>query len=618
MIIRVCSILSLVALAVPAWGQAPVTVSGTVVDPQGMVVVGATVIATDGLGQTKSLAKSDDKGKYVLEIPSGAILSFVAQAEGFESVASDLKELNANLEGLNFSFEKLVHATEVVTVTAHVSEPSVDQRDAAVFSKTLFTRDDQVFQTLGAGLSLGQHAGGGKSLEVRRFGFNLDHGGTGGGLKVLMDGVQQNSVSGGHAHGYLGSLKGLSPELVQDVELVNGPFNALYGDFSGLGIVNITTRQEMADRIMAKVQLGQYNTRRFFGSYSPQWNQTHALIAVENSYTDGPYERKLQYQRNNLMGVWSRSLSPSQTLTFRMYSNTNNSFAAGQLPLDQIEAGKLDRFGFVDPTDGNTSTSGTVAGYYTKTYADESRFTVDGMANRLLFDLFSNFTFFLQHPDTGDGFLQHDSRLQEATNVQYQKPHTIGTAFGTLFTGVNFLGNQINLKLAGREGRVPTDLRTWSQVDIFNTGFYGQENLVLFAGKLRVDTGLRYDTFHFGIQNRMFTSPFQSRKGGAWQPKVGVAYTPAMKLPFTLYANYGRAVTSSNARALIQVPGSPLTALTNFSMVGWSLNYAKFSLAGDAFLIDRTLETLYAADSGTTEFTGPSRSSGWEGKTPTS
>ena len=64
---------------------------------------------------------------------------------------------------------------------------------------------------------MGQHAGGGKSLEVRRFGFNLDHGGVGGGLKVMMDNIMLNQVSGGHAHGYLGALKGISPELVENI-----------------------------------------------------------------------------------------------------------------------------------------------------------------------------------------------------------------------------------------------------------------------------------------------------------------------------------------------------------------------------------------------------------------
>jgi outer membrane receptor protein involved in Fe transport len=611
------TVLLCLALASMAAAQ-QVTIAGKVLDPMGSSVPKATVQATDGLGRVKAETQANDTGEFVIQVTPGIVYSFVARAPGFEAIASDLKEVTQSLDGVELAFGKLATATEVLTVTAHVEEPSVDQRDAEIFNRTLFTRDDQIFQTLGAGLSLGQHAGGGKSLEVRRFGFNLDHGGTGGGIKVMLDGIQQNSVSGGHAHGYLGSIKGLSPELVQDVSLINGPFNAQYGDFSGLGVVNIVTRDEMPDVLTGRIQLGQYNTRRFFGAYSPQWNQTRSLIALESSYSDGPYKRPLEYQRNNLTGVWSRSLSPTQNLTFRIYGATNDSYAAGQLPVDQIQAGLIDRFGNIDPNDGNSSTSGTFAGYYTKNFADGSVFKVDGMANRLLFDLFSNFTFFLDHPDTGDGFIQHDSRLQEATNVQYQKPHTLGSSganFGTLFTGMNFLGNQINLKLAGRQGRVPTDLRTWSQADIFNTGFYGQENLVMLTGKLRLDAGLRYDTFSFGIQDHITTDPRRVRTGGAWQPKAGLAYTPLKSLPLTFHANYGRAITSSNSRALIDAPDSPLIANTDFYMLGTSYNYGRFSFAANTFFIDRSLETLYAADDGTTEFTTPSRSYGWEAKT---
>lgn len=591
------------------------TVSGHVIDPQGMFVSGATVQVSDGLGRRKSETKTDAQGKFALDVPPEGVFSLVAQAEGFDSVATPLKQYKENTTGIELAFGRLANASEVLTVTEHIVEPGVDQRDAGIFTKTLFTRDDQIFQTLGAGLSLGQHAGGGKSLEVRRFGFNLDHGGTGGGLRVVMDGILQNSISGGHAHGYLGSIKGLSPELVENVDLINGPFNAQYGDFSGLGVVKIDTRTEMPQVLTGRVQLGQFNTRRAFGSYSPTWNQTRGQISLESSYTDGPYKRKLEYLRNNLTGALSRNLSPTQVLTFRIYGATNNSYAAGQLPVDQIEAGKLDRFGNIDPNDGNASTSGTFATYYSKTFADGGKFQVDGMANRLLFDLFSNFTFFLDNPNTGDGFIQHDSRLQEAVNVLYQKPHSWRSNFGTLFTGVNLLGNQINLKLSGRRQRVPTDLRTWAQTDIVNTGVFGQENLVLAGGKLRLDLGLRYDTFHYGIEDRIITTdPRITRTQGAWQPKLGIAYTPVLGLPFTLHANYGRAVTSTNARALIESPSSALVARTDFYMLGTSHNWTKFSFATNAFWIDRNLETIYAADDGTTEFTFPSRSYGFEAK----
>ena len=247
-------VLFVVLLSTFAMGQTPVpaTVSGHVLDPAGITVPRALVRATDGLGRTKAETTADENGACIIRVDAGGIYSFVANAEGFEPVATPVRQIDVDAPDFDLSFGKLQSASEVLTVTERIVEPTVDQRDQEIFKRTLFTRDDQVFQTLGAGLSLGQHAGGGKSLEVRRFGFNLDHGGTGGGLRVLVDDILQTSVSGGHAHGYLGNLKGLTPELVSDVSLINGPFNAEYGEFSGLGVVKIKTRDDMPDQITAR------------------------------------------------------------------------------------------------------------------------------------------------------------------------------------------------------------------------------------------------------------------------------------------------------------------------------------------------------------------------------
>jgi outer membrane cobalamin receptor len=215
----------------------------------------------------------------------------------------------------------------------------------------------------------------------------------------------------------------------------------------------------------------------------------------------------------------------------------------------------------------------------------------------------------------GDAFGQHDSRLQEAANAHYQKPHSLGSVFGTFSGGMTYLDNQINLKLYGRDLRVPRDLRTWAGARVANEGWYGQENLVLSGGKLRIDFGARYDALQFRIQDRIAEDGVRvSRNGGAFQPKASIAYTPRLSLPFTLHANYGRAITSSNVRSLFEQPGSPLQATTDFYQFGTSHNYKRFSAATSWFRIDRSNETLYVADSGTTEFTGPSRSYGFEVK----
>ncbi len=72
----------------------------------------------------------------------------------------------------------------------------------------------------------------------------------------MVDGVQQNQGTQGHGQGYLGSLKSVSPELIQDVTVVNGPFSAEYGDFSGLGVVHIRQRDRLCRSAIRRVCRG--------------------------------------------------------------------------------------------------------------------------------------------------------------------------------------------------------------------------------------------------------------------------------------------------------------------------------------------------------------------------
>src|SRR5271157_3732633 len=231
-------------LAAMALASTPVSsaaeLAGRVLDPQGRAVRNASVRLQSG---TTELAKTttDDQGGFRLPAISPGSYRLTAEASGFQATGRDIAVSDGDSQRFDVTLSGIAGQHDSVVITARTLEPAVDLRNAEVFNRTLFTRDDQMMQQLDAGIDAGQHEGGGKSLEIRRFGFNLDHGGVNGGLKVLVDGVQQNQATQGHGQGYLGALKALSPELIQDVDIVNGPFSAEYGDFSGLGVVHIRT-----------------------------------------------------------------------------------------------------------------------------------------------------------------------------------------------------------------------------------------------------------------------------------------------------------------------------------------------------------------------------------------
>src|SRR5262249_48253263 len=123
----------------------------------------------------------------------------------------------------------------------------------------------------------------------------------------------------------------------------------------------------------------------------------------------------------------------------------------------------------------------TVAGYWRRETSSGDVFKLDGFITRSLFDLFSNFTYSLNNPQTGDGIQQHDSRLIEGANPQYLPPHKVAGAQALFTAGANFHDNQILVGLDSRVGRVPTDIITRANAHVTNAAGYAQQSLNSFA-----------------------------------------------------------------------------------------------------------------------------------------
>jgi outer membrane receptor protein involved in Fe transport len=589
--------------------------AGGVTDPQGRPVAGATVhLRSDAVAEI-GWAKSDPAGRFLFKgVPAGTY-QISADAPGFVSVARGIVlpagtyQISADLQ-----FRQVSAQTQSMVITAKTLEPGVDLRNAEVFNRTLFTRDDQVLQQLNAGIDAGQHEGGGKSLEIRRFGFNLDHGGVNGGLKILVDDVQQNQGTQGHGQGYLGALKSLSPELIQEVSMINGPFSPEHGDFSGLGVVHIRQRESLPDQFTARLEAGNYDTGRGFLAWSPDVNKVDSYLAYDGSYTDGPFQSPGRYRRDNINANFTKTLSENQKAGVRFLFGRNNFYSSGQLPLDLVNAGQLDRFGYVDPSDGGRVKLGTLSAYYSRAFTNGDTLRVDGFLGRSLFDLYSNFTFYLNDPVHGDAFQQHDSRLQQGANAQYMHPHHFGAILANFSAGANFHDNQIEVGLYPRDGRTPTGVTTRAHAHVTNQAGYAQESLSLLNGRLLVSGGVRFDVFRYGVADRVIPSQSGIEWANRWQGKGNLAFTPARSMPLTLHVNYGRGINSIDARAVVQRPAETRLATTDFYQAGASSDFGRVALSTDIFLIDHSNEQVYIPDDGSFEFKGPSRAYGFEAK----
>ncbi len=625
--------------------------SGVVVTPQFELVPNVSIEVVTSKGKIASV--TDAEGAFSVAIPPGPV-SVKYWGRNLTPVEQTFAAWDRT-ENLQLKITYIVPPiAESVTIEADALAPDVERRNDAIYKNSLFGRDDQLIFTLNAGINAGQHEGGGKSLEIRRFGFNTDHGGVNGGVKILVDNIQQNQGTQGHGQGYLGNLKSLSPELVQDVSIINGPFSAAYGDFSGLGVVQIRLKESLPQQFTARVQGGAFNTFRGFFAYSPSFKNVDAFIAYEPTYTDGPFDSPLKYRRDNVTGNFTYKFSDTQAVGVKLNFGSNNFFSSGQIPLDEVAAGRLHRFGFIDSDNGGRVRLGTAAANYRREWKSGATLKADVFAGRSLFDLFSNFTFFLADPIYGDEIQQHDSRLQQGGNMQYMQPYRFANINSLLTIGGGAHLNQINVGLYPSISRNPNRkflpenidnadvLFTSAHAKVNNYSGYIQNSSAFFGGHLRVDVGLRFDFFDFSVDGfelgGMEDSPQRHRgtevsknvvfspclcasvvnfligsKGaGEFQPKLAIAWSPFDAFPITLYTNYGRGISSQDARGVVRNPDAPKISTTDFYQAGASYNSRRVSFVMSSFLIDRSNEQVYIPDDGSIEFAGRSRSYGVE------
>jgi hypothetical protein len=167
-----------VTLGTSAHARSTRKLAGVIITSRNETVQGVSITAATLSGESKTVSGAD--GSFELNVPNEPVK---LKIEG-KYVALQEKEIPPgdsvrNLEIVVDFRVPPIH--ESLVITAQALDPEIDRRNDAVYKNTLFGRDDQLLFTLDAGINAGQHEGGGKSLEIRRFGFNLDHGGVNGG-----------------------------------------------------------------------------------------------------------------------------------------------------------------------------------------------------------------------------------------------------------------------------------------------------------------------------------------------------------------------------------------------------------------------------------------------------
>ncbi|RDB04480.1 TonB-dependent receptor [Runella aurantiaca] len=466
------------------------------------------------------------------------------------------------------------------------------------------------------GLFIGQHAGGGKAEQIFLRGFDIDHGTD---IQLTVDGMPVNMVSHAHGQGYA-DLHFVIPELIQGVDFKKGPYHAEKGNFTTAGWVNFRTRNAL-DRSFVKLETGQFGTYRAVAGLDLLGNRVKsgknrdknqsAYLASEYSYSNSYFDNPQDFKRLNIMGKYHGHLSPTTYLTLTgstFWSKWNHS---GQIPDRAIESGLTGFFGSVDPTEGGeTSRTNVNVQLVTVTPRNHT------IKNQLFygnynFELYSNFTFFLEDSINGDQIRQKEKRNLVGYNGSFSTQNDVGNTQWTTTLGVQYRQDFTkNTELSHTKNRTETLNRIqFGNINELNASVYADE-LVQVSSRLTINAGLRLDFFRNQYED-LLSAPLTTKQASAaiLSPKLNFYYT--FNNRFQLYLNTGRGFHSNDTRVVVPQGGRQILPPAYGSDLGAIFKpFPKLLINAAAWYLWLQQEFVYVGDAGVVEPGGRTRRQG--------
>lgn len=133
--------------------------SGTIISQQSELIPGVRIIVRSSTGAIVAEAVSDAVGNFRLEVPREPLsleLSGKNLTPATRIISADEATMNLHLV-VQLTIPP-VH--ESVVIVATQLDPGIERRNETIYRSTLFSRDDQLFDTLSGGINAGQHEGG--------------------------------------------------------------------------------------------------------------------------------------------------------------------------------------------------------------------------------------------------------------------------------------------------------------------------------------------------------------------------------------------------------------------------------------------------------------------------
>lgn len=583
------------------------TIKGNITDStSNQIIVGATIF----IKETNQITSSDILGNFNFNDVHPGTYNLEIKSFGYKTTTTSISVTEENTSILNIKLISLAITLDEITISQEGEIGSTMQLISKIDIDLRPTKSSQDVLRMIPGLVTAQHAGGGKAEQIFLRGFDIDHGTD---IKLSVDGMPVNMVSHAHGQGYA-DLHFLTPEVIDYVDFNKGPYYAQHGDFTTAGYANFKTKNSL-DKSMVKTEAGLFDSYRMVGLFdllSKETKNQNAYIASEYMYTNGYFKSPQNFNRINIMGKYNGLINDNKMLTISASIFQSKWEASGQIPERAVKSGLIDRFGAIDDKEGGNTNRSNINVELTKVLPKQTTVKNQIYFVNYNFELFSNFTFFLDDSINGDQIKQFEKRNIFGYNGSVKKETTLlGKVFKTE-AGIQLHHDMTKGSELSHTTQRKNVLNNLALGDITqtNASLYLDENIAL-TKKFNINIGARIDAFNFEYVNQL-DSAYQRKTKTDYivSPKLSLVYN--FNPNFQMYVKTGTGFHSNDTRVVV----SDSTSLTTLPRalgidVGAFFKPTKRMLINAAiWALDLEQEFVYVGDAAVVEPSGYTRRMG--------
>ncbi len=381
--------------------------SGSLADPKGGVIAGATVRLLRRADSTGRQTRTDAQGRFSFDSLDGGEYRLTAEAPGFAVLTRTVAVRIEGQQTENLQFSSVASQNESVTVTAAVSDVGVFEPDPA---QRVMIRDETLDANPGRpgmpvsipGMPVESPAGGVKPPQYFSPGVAGDHGEpiamffrVGGYL------FPNNLPANAHGNGYA-DPNVIIPIAIESVQTDGAAFNVREGNNS----VNSSITFGLRDRIEPMIRVtGDYRDLNIVTGWSPSNPSNRTWVGAEVSFGNG-YLNRLEHRKQYKGNISKVFNFGRHELTVYGIGYYGTAFQPGLIPIDTPTPNDT-----IDPRQHEETSNGTVIVNDVWHLTVHRQFQFSGFYRRYALDVRPNF---------GDGLIrQSEHRNVNSEDVLY-------------------------------------------------------------------------------------------------------------------------------------------------------------------------------------------------------